>query len=477
LEVIALQSGGVPVAISILSVKDAAKAVAGLALVLAICLGASPPSRAADADPCAVPPPSPAASLTALENATTSDIPEITSTTKIVPAGMSADFIVQRDFDAQTVYRAVIKGASTAILYGSRVSARRAPPDHPLVKSGEVVLPATIVTLQVPSSVGGLWPEAAIYIFGCKAGQAGPVFLSTITAPLSDGFYSGALVVIFLVAVYLSIAKAAQVVDKQTDKKLVRYLDPVLLTAGSNGKGNLAKLQILFFSVIVVGLVGYIVSRTGILSDLSSTILILLGIAGVGSAAAKATDVSRNRIDFDNWAWFVRKGWLPHGGLAAVNEAKWRDILTTDGEFDVYHFQNLIFSVVVGGALLVVGLRDLASFSIPETLLGILGLSQVVYLGGKLVGAPSCAELNKATGALKDLERDFVTSAATTPDPAPPTGTKPTDPPPDLDAAIRRAGYPKFTAYSEALKNVRIMFESVTGHKVDDAKLQPAYRF
>jgi hypothetical protein len=133
--------------------------------------------------------------------------------------------------------------------------------------------------------------------------------------------------------------------------------------------------------------------------------------------------------------------------------------------------------VVVGGALLVVGLRDLASFSIPETLLGILGLSQVVYLGGKLVGAPSCAELNKATGALKDLERDFVTSATTTPDPAPPAGTKPTDPPPDLDAAIRRAGYPKFTAYSEALKNVRIMFESVTGQKVDDAKLQPAFKF
>ena len=464
------------VAISISSVKDAAKALAGLALVLAICLGAPRSSRAADVDPCAVPPPSPAATLTALDNATTSDIPEITSTTKIVPAGMSADFIVQRDFDAQTAYRAVIKGASTAILFGSRVSAKRAPPDHPLVKSGEVVLPATLVTLQVPSSVGGFWPEAAIYIFGCKAGQAGPVFLSTITAPLSDGVYSGALVVIFLVTVYLLIAKAAQVVDKQ-DKKFVRYLDPVLLTAGSNGKGNLAKLQILFFSVIVVGLVGYIVSRTGILSNLSSTILILLGIAGVGSAASKATDVSRNRIDFDNWAWFVRKGWLPHGGLAAVNEAKWRDILTTDGEFDVYHFQNLIFSVVVGGALLVVGLRDLASFSIPETLLGILGLSQVVYLGGKLVGAPSCAELNTATSALKDLESDFVTSAMTTPDPAPPTGTKPTDPPPDLDAAIRRAGYPKFTAYSEALKNVRIMFESVTGQKVDNAKLQPAFKF
>jgi hypothetical protein len=465
------------VAISMSAINHVANVGAGLVLALAISLSAPQLSRAADVDPCAVPPPPPASALTALDNATTTDIPEIASTTKIVPAGMSADFIVQRDFDAQTAYRAVIKGTSTAILYGSRVSAKRASADQPLVKNGEVVLPATLVTLQVPSAVGGLWPDATIYVFGCKSGQAGPVFLSTITAPLSDGLYSSALVAIFLVGVYLLLAKAAQVVDKQTDIRFWRYLDPVLLTAGSNGKGNLAKLQILFFSVIVVGLVGYIVGRTGILSDLSPTILILLGIAGVGSAAAKATDVSRNRIDFDNWAWFVRKGWLPQGGLAAVNEAKWRDILTTDGEFDVYHFQNLIFSVVVGGALLVVGLRDLASFSIPETLLGILGLSQVVYLGGKLVGAPSCAELNKATGALKDLERDFVTTAVTTPDPAPPSGTKPTDPPPDLDAAIRRAGYPKFAAYSEALKNVRIMFETVTGQNVDDAKVQPAFKF
>src|SRR5262249_46800543 len=151
------------------------------------------------------------------------------------------------------------------------------------------------------------------------------------------------------------------------------------------------------FSVIVVGLVAYIFSRTGILSELSGTILVLLGIAGVGSAAAKGTDVSRNRLDFDNWVWFIRKGWLPKGGLAEVNNARWRDIVTTNGEFDVYHFQNLIFSIVVGGALVFIGLRDLATFSIPETLLGILGLSQVVYLGGKLVAPPSCSELNAAT--------------------------------------------------------------------------------
>ena len=247
------------------------------------------------------------------------------------------------------------------------------------------------MTIQVPSAIGSAWSEATVYVYGCsKAAQTGPAFVSSVAMPVSYAPYSSAIVWVFLISIYLLIALAAKLVDKQ-GLHWLRYLDPVVLTAGSNGKGNLAKLQILFFSMIVAGLVGYIVSRTGILSDLSSTILLLLGI-GVGSAAAKATDVSRNRP-----------------------------------------------SVVVGGALLVVGLRDLASFSIPETLLGVLGLSQVVYIGGKLVAPPTCSELNTATTALREMERDFVATAGRTPDPQAPTGANPLDPPANLDAAIRRA--------------------------------------
>lgn len=110
------------------------------------------------------------------------------------------------------------------------------------------------------------------------------------------------------------------------------------------------------------------------LSDLSSTVLLLLGITGVGSAAAKGTDVRRNRINFDNWSWFVRKGWLPPKGVVEVNRASWNDIFTSDGEFDVYRYQSCLFSLAVGGALLVAGITELASFEIPQTLLGILGL-------------------------------------------------------------------------------------------------------
>jgi hypothetical protein len=70
-------------------------------------------------------------------------------------------------------------------------------------------------------------------------------------------------------------------------------------------------------------------------------------------------------------------------------------------EFDIYRFQILIFSVVVGGALLFTGLFGLANFELPAALMGLLGLSQVVYLSGKVVSKPETVELNKAITSLR----------------------------------------------------------------------------
>jgi hypothetical protein len=92
-----------------------------------------------------------------------------------------------------------------------------------------------------------------------------------------------------------------------------------------------------------------------------------------------------------------------------ANIASWRDLFTTDGEFDVYRYQSFIFSLAVGGALLISGVVQLSSFEIPTTLLGILGLSQAVYFGGKLVTPTTMAKL---IGDLRDSEKKFVDTAA-----------------------------------------------------------------
>jgi hypothetical protein len=248
-----------------------------------------------------------------------------------------------------------------------------------------------------------------------------------------------------------------------------RYLDPVYLTAGSDGKGSLSKLQILFFSLMVFGLLSYIIVRTGVLSDLSSSVLLLLGIAGVGSAAAKGTDEQKNRLSLENRLWLMQKGWLASPDWGAVNEAKWRDIVTNDGdEFDVYRYQSCIFSLAVGGALLVGGVNELASFNIPQTLLGILGLSQIVYVGGKLVTTSSIEELDAAIEAARTSEKTFSDASMKNADPTPADAGNP------LEVAIRRAGKANYWDYTSKARSARDLFESLTGLHISDAQLAPS---
>lgn len=183
--------------------------------------------------------------------------------------------------------------------------------------------------------------------------------------------------------------------------------NPVVLSAGPNGLGSATNLQILFFSLIVFGVVAYIWMMTGHLTGLSTTIVLLMGISGIGATASAGADLANNRLSFDNWAWLINRDWLPPGGVSEVNSAKWKDVFTTNGSFDVYRFQMISFSAVVGASIIGVGTQvdDLTSFEVPEALLGILGLSQVVYVAGKLVAPPSISDLDGQITKLQGCEK------------------------------------------------------------------------
>jgi hypothetical protein len=192
----------------------------------------------------------------------------------------------------------------------------------------------------------------------------------------------------------------------------IRCLDPVVLSSGPDSAGSISRLQILFFSVLVFGILTFILLRIGLLSAMSSTVLLLLGISAFGAAASKAADNQKERLSFDNWAWLINKRWLPPHGIASVNIAKWGDILTGSDGFDVYHFQMLVFSLVVGLGLLKVGFTELATFDVPQSLIALLGLSQAVYVTGKIVDQPTVQELDQALSELRTLEDAFLKKAA-----------------------------------------------------------------
>jgi hypothetical protein len=107
---------------------------------------------------------------------------------------------------------------------------------------------------------------------------------------------------------------------------------------------------------------------------------------------------------------------------------------------------------VVGGALLTTGLTDLASFHVPETLIGVLGLSQIVYIGGKLASPPSCADLDAALAELRRKEAAFTALVA----------QETANPTADIAAAKATAQ----AAYKTALETVWTMFQATFGSEL-----------
>jgi hypothetical protein len=152
-----------------------------------------------------------------------------------------------------------------------------------------------------------------------------------------------------------------------------------------------------------------------------------------------------------------------------VDEPKVSDLVTTAGEFDPYKFQMLTFSAVVGIALLIIGVNGLADFAIPQSLLGIIGLSQVTYVSGKAFGSGSMAELDDALTKLREIEAKFLQkSAAEWPPKRPPASpTRPTRAAIDLD----RAGYMEF---EKAVGPVWTMFSQLIPHHTVAPFLEPS---
>jgi hypothetical protein len=109
----------------------------------------------------------------------------------------------------------------------------------------------------------------------------------------------------------------------------------------------------------------------------------------------------------------------------------------------------LVFSPVVGGTLLTTRLTDRVSFHVPETLIGVLGLIQVVYIGGQLASPPSCGDLDAALADLRRKEDAFTALVAQA------TAN------PTADVAAAKAT-PQ-AAYKTALETVWTMFQATFG--------------
>ena len=254
---------------------------------------------------------------------------------RYLPTGQRVDIGIRRSYTDGLRYFAAYQTSEgyRRIFDKGEVITRRAIPSDSLVKAKLLNADETIVTLELDSDDPGWWRKATLYVYTCLGS---PTRVSQTNIILSPYRYSLWFAAIGVVVAYglLGFLLGGH---GNTFQGFFGALSPARLSAGPDGKGSLAKFQVLGFSLLVFALLLLLLLQTGELSDLNVTILGLLGINGFGATLAKGADGSRNVLTPDNRAWLLQHNWLSAANQQGGNsQASWRDFFTTDGEFDVY---------------------------------------------------------------------------------------------------------------------------------------------
>src|SRR5712671_3668517 len=275
------------------------------------------------------------------------------------------------------------------------------------------------------------------------------IFSFSLPVRISNRAYSRAGGIGFAVIAYLCAALATWKKTGLSGRSSFS-LNPVQITAGVLGDGSISQLQVFFFSLLVASLLFFLWLWTGLLSNISQDLLMLLGISSVGAVGAKYTATLKSRLSEDTAKFLYAEGWYSGPKITTITERpRFADLLLTNNRLDVYKFQMAMFSVLVAIYILRTGTTDLGAVKISETLLYLIGISQGVYVGGKAISERETS-LDDRVKSLIQLKARYAS---------------------ETDKAERDK---IAAAYAETANAAKTDFEAIAGISVDEGKLRLA---
>ena len=179
----------------------------------------------------------------------------------------------------------------------------------------------------------------------------------------------------------------------------MRYRDWMAgLFVDADRKASLSLFQIFFWTVITVWGLIYVYFVTGSLLGLTQSVLTLLGISGVGTVAARF-------ISPDPTA--------SAASATSTTNVDFRALLSTNGVFDLLKLQLFVFTLLIG-TYVVWRICDTGAFpDIDANTLLLLGVSQGLYIGGKVASTTPLAraqalklQLDNKTTELENLKKE-----------------------------------------------------------------------
>ena len=299
------------------------------------------------------------------------------------------------------------------------------------------------------SPSGWLYKSATLILGAYPKAGGDPIFSFSLPVQISNRAYSRAGGIVFAVIAYLCAALATWKKTGLSGRSSFS-LNPVQITAGVLGDGSISQLQVFFFSLLVASLLFFLWLWTGLLSNISQDLLMLLGISSVGAVGAKYTATLKSRLSEDTAKFLYAEGWYSGPKITTITERpRFADLLLTNNRLDVYKFQMAMFSVLVAIYILRTGTTDLGEVKISETLLYLIGISQGVYVGGKAISERETS-LDDRVKSLIQLKARYAG---------------------ETDKAERDK---IAAAYAETANAAKTDFEAIAGISVDEGKLRLA---
>lgn len=228
-----------------------------------------------------------------------------------------------------------------------------------------------------------------IAAFAYADGVRGHVYFGR-DVPITVSSKGASIVAAVLFAVFFYLVAGAAIVpgprvpgaSRRGWRAATRRLLPWNIT-GTNGQASLSQLQMLLFTLIVATLLFYQWLRTGLLQELSTDLLYLIGISTAGTAASQAALAIRKHLDPDIYQYVQQLGWFTAPLADTQGKGRPSGLLLTNQRFDIYKFQMLVFTCVIAAYVIASGANELGNIQISATLLTLMGMSQGAYVGGR----------------------------------------------------------------------------------------------
>jgi hypothetical protein len=223
----------------------------------------------------------------------------------------------------------------------------------------------------------GLWlvplADVRILVFAKDAAAAAATFAADVRATIgvTNPFWGAMLA---LASIFAAFTMLSIIGHRRLRRAGIRHVDPVIrIIATRDGHASLSRLQMIVWTVVVATSAIYVMALSGELLHVTAGTLALLGISGVVSVGTELHSKLRDAVA---------------AGPVPPRQPRWSDlVLSKDDQqpaIDITRVQMLYFTLIVAVFL---GLRVAMTYVIPEIPQGfqiLMGLSGVVYMGGKL---------------------------------------------------------------------------------------------